>query len=111
IALKELNVSHPNVVLTMKGEIEALEPKLDQGSLFGCKRNPKNKNPLSEWYFDKKLGSHICNHETRGHIDSDLARYLFCSSWGKTYEKENQFASPKSHDFPHSLIPAHKSFS
>lgn len=111
IALKELNVSHPNVVLTMKREIEALDPRLDQGSLFGCKRNPKNKNPLSEWYFDKKLGSHICNHETRGHIDSDLARYLFCSSWGKTYEKENQFASPKSHDFPHSLIPAHKSFS
>ncbi|AMG01502.1 DNA cytosine methyltransferase [Vibrio mimicus] len=109
-ALRELKISHPDLVNTMKNEIGALSPALSQGSLFGCRRNPKIKNSLSEWYFDKKLGTYICNHETRGHIDSDLARYLFCSSWGKTYEKDNNFASPKSHDFPRSLVPAHKSF-
>lgn len=110
VALRELKVSHPALVSTMQEQIEDLNPELDQGALFGCHRNPKKKNPLASWYFDDKLGTHLCNHETRGHIDSDLARYLFCSSWGKTYEKDNHFASPKSYDFPRSLVPAHKSF-
>ncbi len=109
-SLKELKKDHPALVSTLENEIKALKPDLTQGSLFGCKRNPLNKNPLSKWYFDEKLENYVCNHETRGHLDSDLARYLFCSSWGKTYEDTNKFASSKNHDFPPSLVPAHKNF-
>lgn len=110
VALRELKINHPDLVATMKNEIKSLSSELNQGALFGYKRTATKNNPLEDWYFDKKLGTHICNHETRNHIDSDLARYLFCSCWGKTYEKDNHFASPKSHDFPSSLVPAHKSF-
>lgn len=54
------------------------------------------------WYRDRPL-SLLANHESRAHMPSDLARYLFVAAFG-----EVTGSSPKLHHFPVSLLPAHK---
>lgn len=44
----------------------------------------------------------LLNHETRGHMQGDLSRYLYCSSFGAAYGR-----SPTSGDFPKRLAPEH----
>lgn len=58
--------------------------------------------PLKSWLLDEKLLC-VLNHETRGHIESDLLRYAFCS----IYALLNKGTSPKSRDFPAELAPMH----
>ena len=55
-----------------------------------------------DWYLNKKLLG-ISNHQSRGHMKSDLLRYLFVSCFGKVRGR-----SPKLEDFPEELLPAHK---
>jgi len=64
---------------------------------------------LHNWY-SKGWRTGVCNHDTRGHMDSDLARYLFCSVFAKVnYLAGNTIRqSPKLKDFPESLLPNHK---
>lgn len=64
-----------------------------------------NKKELRKWYLDKRIGG-ICNHTARGHMSSDLHRYLFVSSFG-----EIEGRSPKLEDFPLELLPNHASAS
>jgi len=47
----------------------------------------------------------VLNHETRGHMPSDLARYMFVAAFA---EAENR--SPTSRDFPVELAPDHESW-
>jgi DNA (cytosine-5)-methyltransferase 1 len=47
----------------------------------------------------------IAQHETRGHMTSDLGRYLFAAVFGAT-----RGYSPKAVDFPHALSPEHRSW-
>lgn len=58
--------------------------------------------PLKNWLLDKDLQC-VLNHESRGHIQSDLLRYVFCS----VYALLNEGISPKSRDFPTALAPEH----
>ena len=60
---------------------------------------------LVSWYEDKRLGKFVVNHDTRGHIETDLHRYLYYS----TYAKEMK-VSPNSKNLPKVLWPAHKNF-
>lgn len=46
------------------------------------------------------------NHESRGHMDSDLGRYLFSACWAKTFSIADA-PIPKASDFPNCLAPAH----
>jgi DNA (cytosine-5)-methyltransferase 1 len=87
-------------------------PKDKQGKVFSLQRISSIKNKeLKDWFYDKKLGTFITNHETRGHLTADLQRYLFCSIWGTVSHKLNwDSRSPKSRDYPEYLIPAHKNF-
>ena len=50
---------------------------------------PKN---FQDWYLDKHLKCWL-NHETRGHMNSDLRRYLYASSYAHIYG-----VSPKGHN-------------
>jgi DNA (cytosine-5)-methyltransferase 1 len=45
---------------------------------------------------------HIPNHEARGHMPSDLARYLYASSWAKVHG-----SSPTLGEYPRPLLPNH----
>lgn len=49
-------------------------------------------NVLGDWYIDKRLSVWL-NHEARGHMSSDLRRYVYASSFGKAFGK-----SPKGHE-------------
>jgi DNA (cytosine-5)-methyltransferase 1 len=59
---------------------------------------------LRQWLLDSRLKA-LPNHETRGHMASDLARYLFAAIYG-----EVKSATPKASDFPDVLAPEHKSW-
>jgi DNA (cytosine-5)-methyltransferase 1 len=87
-------------------------PTDKQGRVFSLQRTSSiKKKELRDWFYDKKLGNYITNHETRGHLTSDLQRYLFCSVWGGVSNRLNWSSrSPKSKDYPEYLIPQHKNF-
>jgi DNA (cytosine-5)-methyltransferase 1 len=59
---------------------------------------------LRRWLQDAKLHS-LANNETRGHIATDLGRYLFAAIYA-----EFTGVSPKARDFPAKLAPDHVSW-
>ncbi len=75
------------------------------GSEFAEWLAPKDRGVLGEWYADPRLGRHITNHATRGHIRGDLERYWFVSAF-----REAMGHSPKSDNFPETLHPNHANF-
>jgi DNA (cytosine-5)-methyltransferase 1 len=54
------------------------------------------------WYYDFRLNG-VCNHESRGHIRSDLHRYFFAAVFAGVMGR-----SPLLEDFPKALLPKHK---
>ena len=60
---------------------------------------------LRSWLNDDYI-LRLPNNETRGHMEADLARYLFASVFAKVLGR-----SPKCADFPTSLAPNHASWS
>lgn len=61
-------------------------------------------NDLLRWLERPELRA-IAQHETRGHMGSDLARYLFAAVFGKVHGY-----SPKASDFPLALSPDHRNW-
>lgn len=61
---------------------------------------------LDDWYLDNKL-QYWLNHDARGHMPSDLRRYIFASMFARAHK-----TSPKGHlqfSLP-GLAPAHKNW-
>ncbi len=71
------------------------------GGLF-CPTNVSMGGPLASWYLDPRVGG-VTLHETRSHMESDLHRYLFASSFAHIEKR-----SPKLKDFPVALLPSHE---
>lgn len=69
------------------------------GTWDGC------PSSLREWLEDSRL-TRLPNHETRGHIAGDLARYFFAAVF-----TEVAGHSPKARDYPPELAPAHRNWS
>ncbi|WP_047541376.1 DNA cytosine methyltransferase [Methylotenera versatilis] len=55
-------------------------------------RKKSNDLPMNHWYEDDRLNVWM-NHETRGHMQSDLRRYLYASAFATAYQR-----SPKGHE-------------
>ena len=60
---------------------------------------------LGNWILDDCPPT-LLNHETRGHMDNDLGRYLFAACWARAYQGSDT-AIPKANDFPDCLAPNH----
>jgi DNA (cytosine-5)-methyltransferase 1 len=56
---------------------------------------------LADWLLDPGL-KYLPNHEARGHMESDLARYAFAATFAELNGR-----SPKASEFPAGLAPAH----
>lgn len=81
---------------------------LSSGDLRMGIKNPQNsKNEvLNDCYYDSRLKV-LLNHEARGHMASDLRRYLYAAAYAVAYGR-----SPKGHEeFPlKGLRPNHKNW-
>lgn len=55
----------------------------------------------ASWYCDRRMKG-VCNHESRGHIEQDLHRYLFAAVFAKANGR-----SPLLEEFPRALLPCH----
>jgi len=80
--------------------------KLPYGSRGALRVAPSGVSPTTfgRKMQDRKL-SVVLNHEARGHMDKDLARYLFAVAYGKV-----KGVSPSQENFPKSLAPKHKNW-
>ena len=65
-------------------------------------RHFRSSHDALSFIYDERL-SVLTAHESRGHMASDLRRYLFCSTFAKVKRR-----SPKLEDFPKELLPKHK---
>lgn len=71
-----------------------VENNLSHGALRVPRANPSQvpNSDLARWYSSKKLTVWL-NHESRGHMTSDLCRYLYASAFSVAYGR-----SPKGHE-------------
>lgn len=97
----------------LKKELEDLRHSIGSNMSIGALRMPKQakslklKNlELSNWYIDDNLKVWL-NHEARGHMASDLRRYVYASSYARAYG-----ISPKGHEgfYLDGLRPNHKNW-
>lgn len=78
--------------------LNGLSKKSSSADSYGELRLPRSDNTqregsgLNHWYRDNRL-NHWLNHEARGHMSSDLRRYLYASSYAAVYG-----FSPKGHE-------------
>ena len=76
-------------------------PQTNNGGMF-IRSTEIGSKYEHDWYHDEKIGG-VCNHESRSHMQTDLFRYIFSSSFAKIKGR-----SPKLADFPKLLLPRHK---
>lgn len=89
-----------NAVLARIGKLDGRGKRfVERGRRFA------GDSEMANWFLDPRLGGFI-NHDTRGHMEDDLARYLFCS----LYAKKHKGQSPTANDFPSALTPKHKNW-
>jgi DNA (cytosine-5)-methyltransferase 1 len=76
----------------------------DTGGAFVAKRSTLVGAPrtIAEWLAAPALGG-VIQHETRQHMASDLARYLFAATFAQEFG-----LSPKLNVFPRALLPEHE---
>lgn len=67
----------------------------------GTRPTSPKSNLLADWISDTNL-NFLPNHESRGHMASDLARYAFAAAFAEVHER-----SPKASEFPRDLAPDH----
>lgn len=104
--------SGPDKLRSLNGLLESIKSNLKEDLALGALRYPKKASTssagraLDSWYQDEQLEVWL-NHESRGHMASDLMRYLFASSFASHFKKSpkgaDDFALPE-------LRPNHKNW-
>lgn len=87
----------------VKQEVQALAARGRSG-IGGVSLPNDCPADLRNWLRDPSL-SQLPQNDTRGHMPSDLARYLFAACYGKVFA-----VSPKAADFPAALAPNHRNW-
>lgn len=92
-------VNEARILLDKEESLSALHRKSILSKL------PPSNDELEQFLRDPRL-SFTINHESRGHMADDLARYLFCAIFAQVTEGH----SPRARDFPAELAPAHSNW-
>jgi DNA (cytosine-5)-methyltransferase 1 len=94
----------PDVYESILTTVASLKvPSKGRGSEFvSLDKSPSTASSLKDWLVDEHLKG-VCNHKSRVHMDSDLARYLFAACHAQVFKD-----SPKLNQFPADLQPNHK---
>lgn len=81
----------------------ATRDEMQVGGRFIAGRNSGPRAPefVKRWFIGDSPGGYL-QHESRSHMESDLARYLFASVYAR-----HTGSSPRLDDFPPSLLPEH----
>lgn len=108
-AIRELGMT--DVAGRMSAAVELIgKGNLGRGTSWTVHPAPQKSNGanplLKQWYDDPSGWKGVCNHESRGHIESDLMRYLFCACFSDT-APDGKRRTPKANEFPNLLAPAH----
>jgi len=104
------NESEKKLAPRMDNALKALSSrKLDVGALRVAREKDDGRtgiDSLDAWYLEGQL-DYWLNHDARGHMPSDLRRYIFASTYAQAHEN-----SPKGHlqFFLSGLAPAHKNW-
>jgi len=86
----------------VRNALLAIEPpRADRGGEFVL--GDSTPGYAKTWFCDTKLGG-VCNHSTRGHMESDLFRYLYAACFAELHGR-----SPSLQHFPTDLLPNHGS--
>jgi len=104
------SISDQMLITRIQDTLNFMRDRLDKEKLFlelGSSMDQKMPSELADWYRDGNMHG-VINHEARWHMNSDLARYLYCSIYAQCHSHQDTRSSPKLHDFPHVLLPAHK---
>src|SRR6185369_16578315 len=78
-------------------------PRADRGGEFLEGESSPEYAP--EWFHDSRVGG-VCNHSSRGHMQSDLYRYFYAACYAKHHGY-----SPTLKRFPTDLLPDHDNVS
>jgi DNA (cytosine-5)-methyltransferase 1 len=95
---------NPESISAVRQKIE--KESLRRGANFVRKKLTwkKEAEGLYSWLRNDELGG-VLNHEARGHMESDLGRYVFAS----LFSEENGYA-PRADEFPPVLWPEHNNW-
>lgn len=95
----------------LRSRFREIGKKLEAGDFPKSRQSVRLPKPiarsnahLASWLIDKRLRA-LPNHETRGHMRSDLARYLFASVFA-----EHEGRSPRASEYPPELAPDHRNW-
>jgi DNA (cytosine-5)-methyltransferase 1 len=78
------------------------ELRVPRGGRGGRFLEAESRPALHQFWFEDARLNGICNHESRGHIRSDLHRYLFAACYARVHR-----TSPRLEAFPPDLLPDH----
>jgi DNA (cytosine-5)-methyltransferase 1 len=98
---KWMRKHQPEVCKSIKQTVQSIRSHKGSGAIK-VERSGNKLPALHDWY-RTELTPMCLNHEARGHMPTDLHRYLYSSSFSVVHGY-----SPKLEEYPPSLLPAHK---
>ncbi|MFJ2322604.1 DNA cytosine methyltransferase [Pseudomonas sp. NPDC087817] len=103
LVLPSYEVGQGKLIDAMKNAAKDANKLTSSGNRFiPWKIFPEMNTKQREWFLDSRLKG-VLQHEARGHMRSDLHRYIFAASYATL-----NGTSPKIHQFPARLLPAHE---
>ncbi|NWF08866.1 DNA cytosine methyltransferase [Pseudomonas salomonii] len=91
--------------LMKKAAVDAQRLQSNGSKFIYWKVDPEMSTKQREWFLDPRLKG-VLQHEARSHMRSDLHRYIYAASYARL-----NGSSPKIHQFPAQLLPAHENVS
>lgn len=100
--------AHRTLLAEVARRLRAYADSLDNAGVSlpraSSQLGPIRDNRLADWLINPKLDA-LPNHETRGHMEDDLARYAFAATFAEVFGR-----SPKADEFPRRLAPDHRNW-